>query len=102
MVSFTFGGIHHNDEIHLSVKEKVLHFNNENSYPDGKNTHSNDFSDFLVEATIMKGFEHPNILSLMGIIVDGEDIFVVLPYMANGDLQKHVLRKVKANENSIN
>lgn len=65
-----------------------------NFYIGGKKTNTEEVTDFLVEATIMKGFEHPNVLSLMGIIVDGEDIFVVLPYMANGDLQKHVLRKV--------
>ncbi len=35
----------------------------------------------------MKGFDHPNVLCLLGVCVDaGPSPYVVMPYMANGSL----------------
>ena len=40
----------------------------------------------------MKDFDHPNVLSLIGVVVNEEQVpMVVIPYMSKGDL-KHVLR----------
>ena len=47
--------------------------------------------DFLEEATIMKDFNHDHVLSMYGVIIDENNrVYVLLPYMANGDLKAYV------------
>ena len=43
---------------------------------------------FLEEGLIMKTFDHPNVLGLLGLTfdTDGKPL-IVLPFMANGDLK---------------
>jgi hypothetical protein len=43
---------------------------------------------------IMKNLDHPNVLPLMGMAVDGMDLFVVSPFMVNGDLHSFVMNSV--------
>jgi len=46
--------------------------------------------DLVAESTVMKQFDHPNVLPLLGVCVDpdGDDVFkVILPFMTNGDLR---------------
>ena len=46
---------------------------------------------FLQEAMRMRSFSHNHVLTMMGIVdLDGRP-YVVLPYMANGDLKTHLL-----------
>jgi len=44
----------------------------------------------VAESTVMKQFDHPNVLPLLGVCVDpdDDDVFkVILPLMTNGDLR---------------
>ena len=45
---------------------------------------------FLEEALIMKDFSHANVLRLHGVVIKFEKPYVVLPYMANGDLREYI------------
>ncbi|XP_060079216.1 hepatocyte growth factor receptor-like [Ylistrum balloti] len=50
-----------------------------------------DIGEFINEALIMKDFNHPNVLSLMGVCIDkGEFPLVILPFMENGDLLAYI------------
>lgn len=47
-------------------------------------------SEFLEEGTIMKDFNHKNVLSLMGVVIQDNKPYVLLPIMDKGDLKKYV------------
>lgn len=61
---------------------------------DSRDVSREQLTNFLEEATIMKDFEHPNVLSLIGVVADGPRVFVVLPFMEFGDLGTHVSTQV--------
>ena len=49
--------------------------------------------DLVAESSIMKTFNHPNVLPLLGVCIDyyDEDVLkVVMPFMANGDLKTYL------------
>ena len=46
--------------------------------------------DFLQEATIMRQFNHPNILSMFGVSVHNDKPCVIMPLMSNGDLKNYL------------
>ena len=46
--------------------------------------------DFLQEMTVMKQFDHPNVLSLIGVSVLEDKPCALLPLMSNGDLRKFI------------
>ena len=50
-----------------------------------------DIEDFLHEATITKGLEHPNVLKIIGVSFDRRDCYVVLPFMEKGNLRDILL-----------
>ena len=49
----------------------------------------------LYESILMKDFDHPNVLNVLGVGFnpDGGLPFIVLPYMANGDLKTYLKSK---------
>ncbi len=53
-----------------------------------------DFENVMQESLKMRDFDHPNVLSLIGISINPP--YIVLPYMANGSLL-HYLRKERPN-----
>ena len=52
-------------------------------------TDSNAVTNFLQEAVIMKDFDHVNVLSLIGVVLNDQKLpMVIIPYMSKGDLKK--------------
>ena len=47
-------------------------------------------NDFLREASVMGKFSHPNVISLLGLILK-KPIMIVTPYMENGSLDKYLI-----------
>ena len=47
---------------------------------------------FLEEVIIMRQFNHPNVLSLVGVSVHNNKPCAVLPLMVNGDVRKFLLK----------
>ena len=51
-----------------------------------------DVANFLKECLKMKAFVHPHVMGILGICLDGQVPYVVMPFMANGSLHTY-LRK---------
>ena len=50
-------------------------------------------SDMLKECSRMSKFEHPNVLTLRGVCLDGGPApFIIMPFMANGSLLAYLKR----------
>ena len=56
------------------------------------NADEKDVSVFLEEALVMKGFHHPNILSLHGVVLKEYVPLVVFEYMDKGDLKSYLVK----------
>ncbi len=48
---------------------------------------SDDISAFMDEVMRMKGFTHRNVLTIIGLVFNENQPYVVLPYMENGNLK---------------
>ena len=53
----------------------------------------------LRESILMKEFDHPNVLNVLGVGFDSDNglPFIVLPFMVNGDLKTYLISKRKKN-----
>lgn len=50
-----------------------------------------DIEEFLREGAIMKHFNHPNVLSILGICLSPDGIpWMILPFMSQGDLRSYI------------
>ena len=53
-----------------------------------------DVDSLMEESEKMNKFQHPNILSLIGVCIDaGEAPYIIMPYMANGSLLTYLRKK---------
>nr|CAB38028.1 scavenger receptor tyrosine kinase [Geodia cydonium] len=54
-----------------------------------------NIDNFVQESILMLGFNHPNVLELLGVCFDTTDRhpLIVLPFMANGDLRSYLMSK---------
>lgn len=50
----------------------------------------NQLKEFLEEATLMKDLKHKNIVNLLGVVIENNKPYVVLPFMEKGDLKSYV------------
>jgi len=51
---------------------------------------SRQLQEFLQEATMMRHFNHPNVLSVVGVVFKEGRPFVLIPFMENGDLRQYL------------
>ena len=50
--------------------------------------------ELLSECVKMKSFNHPHVMSLKGVCLDGGPVpYIILPYMANGSLLSYLQKK---------
>ena len=61
-----------------------------------------DVKSFLSETVVMKDFDHPNVMKLVGVCLDGPEgiPYIILDYMENGSL-KQFLKKSRLNAHDI-
>ena len=57
----------------------------------------NELLEFLEEATLMKDFNHKNVLNLVGVVLQNDLPFVLLPLMENADLRTFILNPSNVN-----
>ena len=54
---------------------------------------SEDMKSFLLECSKMSELNHPNVLGLVGISIEDDSPYMLLPYMVNGDLKQFLLSR---------
>ena len=58
---------------------------------------ANDVQDMVAEITKMKDFQHPNVMTLIGVCLDaGPGVSIVMPFMANGSLLDYLKNERKS------
>ena len=51
---------------------------------------SGDLERLTKEISTMLSFEHPNVMSLVGVCLDGEMPLLIMPFMSNGSVLEYV------------
>ena len=62
-----------------------------------RSEHIPEAQQFLAEAKILKQYDHPNIVRLLGVCAEKEPVYIVMELMPGGDFL-HFLRKLGANQ----
>ena len=53
-----------------------------------------NIDDLLKECTKMSGFDHPNVLTLTGVCLDGGPApYIIMPFMENGSLLSYLMKE---------
>ena len=52
-----------------------------------------DKEKLLKEVSLMVGLKHPNVMSLIGVCIDGEMPHLIMPFMTNGTLLQYVKKE---------
>jgi len=69
----------------------VHHFFGTRCISDNSGSCAMEVRRFVDEAVRMKEFDHPNVLSLIGVALDFDNLpLVVLPFMRHGDLLSYI------------
>ena len=55
---------------------------------------ASDKEKLLKEVTTMVFFDHPNVMSLIGVCFDGDMPLIIMPYMSNGSVLEYVKQKL--------
>ena len=63
--------------------------------------HTQAVDDFFIESLIMRRFNHPNVLRLIGVSVHNDIPCAILPLMINGDLKSYVKNNYAVKRNSF-
>ena len=53
---------------------------------------ASDKEKLLKKVTTMLSFDHPNVMSLIGVCIDGEMPMILMPFMSNGSVLGYVKR----------
>ena len=61
----------------------------------GDNCTKTDVESFLEEVMRMKGFQHRNVMTTIGLVLRDNRPFVVLPFMDKGDLKTYISDQTK-------
>jgi len=51
-----------------------------------------DKKNFLGEANMLLQFNHPNVLTLLGVVTIDEPVLIIIPFMKNGDLRSFLVK----------
>ena len=51
---------------------------------------TNDIERMVKEVSTMLNFKHPNVMSLIGVCLDGEMPLIIMPFMSNGSILEFV------------
>ena len=67
----------------------------------GSDPSAGDYCEFIKEATMMREFQHENVLTLYGVLIKENRPYVILPLMENGDLHTYLLNPINVSFNVI-
>ena len=77
-------------DIDLNLLSKQCKINSSKKYFADGDQRKDQIEEFLQEGLMMKDYNHPNVLPLIGVALKGNSPMIVLPFMEHGDLKKYI------------
>jgi serine/threonine protein kinase len=59
----------------------------------GDSTDEDGLQEFMDEVLRMKNFKHPNVMPMLGMTIMDDRPYMVLPYMAHGDMKSYISKQ---------